>query len=260
MDKFLDTKLKVEHGKYTTSVYRNKKLPMHWSSNVPKRIKRNIITNDLHRARKISTDLNTETNEIKEKYGKAGYPKRFVDSIIRNFNEKEHQQKEQNNEKKDDSTPFVPIKIPYCEKNEKISSHFLTKLKEFTGKNFAFTIVWQTRKIKTLFSIKDKVKHKANVIYKGTSKTKPEVTYIGETVLIAESRWKQHENPNHNSAPSKFLRDNANDQFIWEVICTSTCNHTKRKIHEALFIKKLKPILNKQVEHKKLILFPNGVT
>ena len=129
------------------------------------------------------------------KYGKAGYPKRFVDSIVKDFNEKENKRAETKDQNKDESLPFVVIKVPFCEKNEKIARHFLTKLKQFTGKNFVFTIVWQTRKIKTLFNIKDKIIHKANVIYKGTSKSKPEVAYIGETKLIAAARWKQHEDP-----------------------------------------------------------------
>ena len=52
LKKFLDTKLILRNGKYETKVNRNRKTPMHWSSKVPKKIKR-IITNDLHRAKKI---------------------------------------------------------------------------------------------------------------------------------------------------------------------------------------------------------------
>ena len=120
--------------------------------------------------------------------------------------------------------------------------------------------MWQSRKIKTLFKIKDDIKHKANVIYKGTSTNNPEETYIGETKLIAEERWKQHENPNHDSAPSKYLRENTNDTLCWVILSISSSNEQKRKIHEALFIDKYKPTLNKQIKHKTLIIFKNGVT
>ena len=93
--------------------------------------------------------------------------------------------------------------------------------------------------------MKDQIKH--NVIYRGTSIKNPEVSYVGETKQIAEARWEQHENPCHDSAP-------------WEVLSGSSANWLKRRIHEALFIQKLKPILNKKVEHRKLVLFRNGVT
>ena len=157
---------------------------MHWSSKVPKKIKRNIITNDLHRGKKISSDFAAEVKEIAQKYEAAGYPKRYVDSIIKDFKEK----KEKEIVKKEEKV-FFPIKIPYCVKNEMIAKHFLQKLKVFTYNKFAFTIVWQTRKIKTLFKLKDPIKHKANVIYKGVVDNKPNIDYIGETKLIADSRW-----------------------------------------------------------------------
>ena len=120
--------------------------------------------------------------------------------------------------------------------------------------------MWQSRKIKTLFKIKDDIKHKANIIYKGTSTSNPQETYIGETKLIAEERWKRHEDPNHDSAPSKYLKKNKHDTLVWEILSISSANDTKRKIHEALFIDKYKPTINKQIKHKKLIIFKNGVT
>ena len=143
---------------------------------------------------------------------------------------------------------------------KKIAKHFLEKLKEFTDKDIAFGIIWQSRKIKTLFQVKDKIRHKANVIYKGTSNTNPEISYIGETKLVAQVRWKQHENPNHDSAPSKYLTQHIEDSFTWEILSSSSVSGYKRKIHEALFIRKFNPVLNRQIEHKSLTLFRNGVT
>ena len=260
LNKFLDTKLKLENGKYITSVNRNRKKPMHWSSKVPKKIKRNIITNDLHRAKKISTDFEIEKGEVQTKYENAGYPKRFVSSIIRDFDEKQSKPKDTNEQKKKEEKVFVPIKVPFCETNEKVAKHFLEKLKKFTGQDFTFTILWQSKKIKTLFKVKDPIKHKSNVIYKGTSSNDAEVSYIGETKLIAQSRWNQHENPSHDSAPSKYLTEHTDDTFTWEILSGSSTNAFKRKIHEALFIRKFNPVLNRQILHRKLILFRNGVT
>ena len=98
------------------------------------------------------------------------------------------------------------------------------------------------------------------MIYKGTVESKPDMIYIGETKLMAETRWSQHQDPKHISAPSQYLRENPNDIFTWEILAISSTNTNKRKIHEALFINKYKPSLNIQVKHKKLILFQNGVT
>ena len=258
--KFLDTKLQLINGIYITSVNRTKKLPMHWSSKVPKKFKRNIINNELHRARKISTNFSNEIREIKQKYYSADYPRRYVNSVIKDFNEKQTEVPAKSDTHNSDQKTFVPIRIAYCEQNEKIAKHFLEKLNNFTNNKFKFTIVWQTRKIKTLFNLKDKIKYKSCVIYRGTIETKPEITYIGETKLIAQSRWAQHEDPNHKSTPSTYLKDNPTHKFTWEVLCTSSENANKRKIHEAIYINKYKPSLNKQVTYKNLVLFRCGVT
>ena len=116
------------------------------------------------------------------------------------------------------------------------------------------------RKVKTFFKLKDEVLHKADVVlvYRGTNN--PEESYVGETSLISTSRFEQHEDPSHNSAPSKFLQENPGDRFQWEILTTSSSNWLKRKIHEALFSCKFKPSLNVQVDHKRLLLFINGVT
>ena len=111
-----------------------------------------------------------------------------------------------------------------------------------------------------LFRVKDPVKHKANVIYKGISSENPEITYIGETKQIAEARWSQHEKPLHDSSPSRYLTNHTNDRFTWEILSGSSTNWLKRKIHEALFIRKFNPVLNRQLEHGRLHLFRQGVT
>ena len=49
----------------------------------------------------------------------------------------------------------VFIKLPYCAENEKLSRSFLKKLHHFTDGKFIFIIMWQTRKIGSLFKLKD---------------------------------------------------------------------------------------------------------
>ena len=61
------------------------KLPVPWSSNILERYKRNAITADLHRSKRISANFDKEIYRIKKKSLAADYPQIFVDSVIRNF-------------------------------------------------------------------------------------------------------------------------------------------------------------------------------
>ena len=90
--RFLDTKIERINNKLQFSVYDNKnKLPFHWTSSVPKKYKRNAITGELHRSQKISDDFMSEVERIKIKYLNAGYPYRFVNSVIKSFNNREEE-------------------------------------------------------------------------------------------------------------------------------------------------------------------------
>ena len=88
-------------------------------SKIPKRYKRNTISGDLHRSRKIASNFDIEIRAIKAKYNKAGYPRRFIESVIRDFITPLD---------KDESfilplsmfavkKPFLLLEIPYCEQN-----------------------------------------------------------------------------------------------------------------------------------------------
>ena len=47
--KFLETQIIYVEGKYITKFHRKEsKIPIHWSSKIPERYKRNTITTDLH--------------------------------------------------------------------------------------------------------------------------------------------------------------------------------------------------------------------
>ena len=50
------------------------KLPVHWSSQTPRRYKRNAVTCELHRALLISDDFDTEVIKTRGKYVNAGFP------------------------------------------------------------------------------------------------------------------------------------------------------------------------------------------
>ena len=85
--KFLDTEIIRSNGKITTQVYNKmKKLPVQWTLKIPVRYKRNAIKGELHRAKKIASNFDIEVKRIVNKYTAAGFPSRFVLSIMDNFN------------------------------------------------------------------------------------------------------------------------------------------------------------------------------
>ena len=118
--------------------------------------------------------------------------------------------------------------------------------------------MWETRKIRSLFPLKDRVKHKSCVIYEGTCSCGHK--YIGETKRIAEIRFNEHNNPTKNSEPAKHLRENLDHSFEWKIITTAPREFLKRRILEAFFYSKFKPELNDQLESQKLMLFKHGIT
>ena len=79
--KFLDTKLANINGTYKFNVYRkNTKLTSPWTSRFPKHYKRNTINGDLHHSKRISSNFDKEIPLTKEKFMKADYPLRFINS------------------------------------------------------------------------------------------------------------------------------------------------------------------------------------
>ena len=83
---FLETKLTYKDGLCKTRVFRKpNKVPLHWFSKTPIRYKRNAITGDLYRAKRISSYFEDEIPTIRTKFITAGFPQKFVESVIGNF-------------------------------------------------------------------------------------------------------------------------------------------------------------------------------
>ena len=209
----------------------------------------------------ISSDFNEEIPVIKEQYLKADYPLRFINSVINEF------QKNKNTLEEsfiippnffEEEKPFISIEIPYCELNETKSKHFLKKFHTFTKESFRLVIIWKTRKIRTLFPLKDKNDYQSCVIYKGICSCGS--CYIGETKRNTLTRWGEHNNPTNKSEPSKHLRNNIEHVFTWTILSKAPKNTRTRKNLEASFIALFKPDLNDQSDFDILVLFRNGVT
>ena len=78
------TPTKFDDGSITTEVYRKPtKLPVTWNSEISKRYKRNTTNTELHRAWKIASHFDQEIVHIKSKFISAGFPIRFIESVVR---------------------------------------------------------------------------------------------------------------------------------------------------------------------------------
>ena len=157
--RFLDTEIIHNRGMIETRVHRKKtKLPTPWASNIPKKYKRNTIKAELYRAEHISSYFTNEVTLIRNKFKSAGYPMRFVNSVIHEFTTAE------TNEDIEFIIPpwlfdvkkkIVLVEIPYCLKNEILSKQIIKKFDQFTNDTFDVEIKWLIKKVKTLFKVKD---------------------------------------------------------------------------------------------------------
>ena len=94
-------------------------MPSSWTSKTPKRCNRNKINGDLYRSKGISSHFDEAIPLIKEKFIKADYPLRFINSLINQF----QKGKECEGESfiiptglLEIAKPFIFVGIPYCMK------------------------------------------------------------------------------------------------------------------------------------------------
>ena len=105
-----------------------------------------------------------------------------------------------------DDKRVLTVRLPFCPKNEEESKVFVRRLEQYTAQKFTFKIIWNTRNIRSLFPLKDKVTHRSCCIYEGTCSCGEQ--YIGETNRVTEIRWNEHSTPSTDgSDPSKHLHD-----------------------------------------------------
>ena len=100
-------------------------------------------------------------------------------------------------------------------------------MKVFTKENYDFRIVWKTKKVRQLFSLKKKNLYSSCNIYEGVCSCKE--NYIGETKRNIITRWNEHENPNKDSKPVKHLFQLPDHAFQWKVLMSAPMNNRKRK-------------------------------
>ena len=209
----------------------------------------------MHRAFKVASDFDAEVQTITQKYLEVGYPIGFIKSVINDFKNSKEEEQLIIPEWLFDQRKKVLFKLPYCPSNERDVKRFIDKIESFTNGKLKFIVLWSTRNIKSLFPLKDRVKHLSYVIDEG--KCSCGRRYIAETIKNSGIRWNEH--VNHVQEVNQNL---SNTLLITNHICLlgKSLHFLKRKILEAFFVTKLKPDLNDQIEHHALSLFRHGVT
>ena len=157
-----------------------------------------------------------------------------------------------------DERKTIVINLPLSNNNEHFSKKNWETLEFYRNGKVKFNIIWATRKIKSLFTIKDKDKHLRFVIYKGICSCGN--NYIGETIRNAVTRIDEQEQPNSKSESSKHLKNNPGHKFDWMILSRAPSHRLKWKILGANFIKQLNSFINDQLDSEILILFIYGVT
>ena len=167
--RFLDTAFsKNFDGSVTTNVFREHgKLPAFLNSQIPRRYKSNNIRGDFHCAFKNASDFDAEVQTITRKNLEVGYPIGFIKSVISNFKNSKEEEQPIIPEWLFDQRKKVLFKLPYCPSNERDVKRFIEKIESFTNGKLKFIVLWSTRNIKSLFPLKDEVKHFSCFIHEG---------------------------------------------------------------------------------------------
>ena len=143
-------------------------------------------------------------------------------------------------------------------KNEAKSKDIIRKFHKCTNNQFQLAFSWNTRKLSSLFCLKDKNLYPACKIYYGKCQCGED--YVGETIRNTATHWSEHNNPTHKSEPAQHIKTHNGHLFDWSILCNAPSNSQIRKNLEALFIGIMKPSLNEQTNFDRLTLFGNGIT
>ena len=131
-----------------------------------------------------------------------------------------------------DERKLIILRLPSSESNKKFTKSLIKKLVIFTNNKCKFDVVWNTRNIRSLFQIKDNVKHYSCVVYEGNCSCGK--NYVGKSVRNIVLRWAEHEDPNEQSKSAKHLKIFPDHQFEWKVLTKAPEYTRKRKILEVL--------------------------
>ena len=154
--------------------------------------------------------------------------------------------------------------LPYAgEVGDNIMKEFKKCLIQYLPNNVIPRVTYRGRQVSTFFRVKDKVskEHMSDLIYRYDCKLgRQECVYISDYIGETKVRYEKRNGEHATDETSAILRHaleyghSINDSNF-EILATGYNKTVDRKITEALYIRDLKPNLNKQICTKKLWLF-----
>ena len=193
------------------------------------------------------------------------YPRKVVESII--IEEKEKHTREEiiedkNGDQNKSEKTVIVLSLPYGgEKGESLIKRFTKGCNKKLNENTKIQVTYKSSKLGERFQVKDKTKleHRHNVTYKVKCPTKKcNSTYGGETKCRIGKRMIQHNKMDKGSHVLNHSKKKCHRR-VWlndvEILGQRYTSTFKRKISESLYIKELKPDLNKQKDAYRLKLF-----
>ena len=266
-------------GTVQTEVYRkptNNSIYIHWDSYAPKQWKVGTLSGMVRRAYEICSnenELNKELAHLKKVFTTTnGYPRSIVISIMKKAKEQRTEASTQSNAdqpedtsiRDEDSTnpKLLMLKVPYAGvKGENLIKGLKNTLQRNLPANIKCRVVQTGTKISQNFNIKDKVdeKHLSNFIYRHECKNNNCTSaYIGETARRRIIRTGEHGGKDKDSwifkHSSSTKHPRAKDHNF-QILATNYEDRRRRRLAEAMYIRDLKPSLNKQKESYRLKLF-----
>lgn len=252
---FLD--LKITREKETLQTEWNTKKTwsgryMNYKSELPSSFKKNVVTNLINRAVKLTTPKYRpkKIKLIKETLKKNGYPPEFTNPIIKReinkiYNQRKHQADNKKKENKEKTKSCSYVALPYVRRTTERLQWSLSKFNiKIASKN--------NNNLKEIYTkLKDKTEKKkqTHVIYKINCEQCPG-TYIGQTKQYLENRLKAHKNSVANknkekTALKKHVEDTKHTFDFENVkILKKEVNEKKRLVLEMIEIKKDKNTIN----------------
>lgn len=252
----------------------------------PKEQKWSVLCNEVHRARNSTTTdqaFNTALEHVRKKFSANNFPPKLIEEKIntlktRNFEKSPYRLEQAEKRKKLDKNDQFTLTIPYVSPRcSKVASDIKKTIKKFIP-SFEFNVAFSLIRLDSAVApfrkpIVDKL-DQANLVYKFTCDCS--ALYVGETSQILYQRILQHRTHSDSTIYDHIqtcpqylnaLRDNVkkknptNDEkrkfFVnhFQILERNLIYATDRKCAEAIHINLKKPILNRQVKHRRCVFF-----
>ena len=192
--------------------------------------------------------LNLELEHLKTVFCNINdFPKNVVNNIIQQELSKSIKQQDVISDTQENCKNLKLI-LPYAGKQgEQLTSKMKKQLRKVLPDNVKTMVTYQSKKLVSKFPVKDKIdfQHQNNVVYYGKC---PNPNYKDDYIGETDRRVIDHNKRDKKSHMLKHSRDKLHNH-VWEddfkLLGNNYQSNIKRKISESLFIRQLKPSLNK---------------